>query len=89
MIKETYYKYSNPNIGERFFRVKKNKPVLQIINKCQKKKGRANIVGINFIEYKTFISSWGWKKYESKFLKTISKEMFDKAIDRIIKKIKK
>lgn len=85
----TYYFYSNPNVGERYFKVKENKPVLQIISKNKIKKGRANVKGVCYIQYNTFIGSWGWKKLESRYIKTISKSKFDKVLNKMIKSFTK
>lgn len=87
-IDTTYYHYSNPNVGERYFKVIENKQVLQIIESQQKKKGRPFQLGINYINYNTFIGSWGWKKNESKFIKTISRHKFENVLNKMIKKIK-
>lgn len=61
-----YYEYYNPNNGRRFFRVKENERVLQIIWETVPKKGKAYIQGISYLNYLTFIGSWGWKLSESK-----------------------
>ena len=88
-LRVTYYRYYNENIGERYFKVIPNEPVLQIIKKNKVKKGRANIVGVTYIEYNTWIGSWGWKKYESKFIKTIPKDKFEEVLVKMIKKFMK
>ena len=86
MSKTNYYEYSNPNVGTRFFKVKEGQPVLQIVASTQKKKGRAYQLGVNYMTYITFISSWGWKKDESRFIKPIKKEVFEKVLTKMIKK---
>lgn len=86
IIDTIYYHYSNPNVGERYFKVIENEPVLQIVARTQKKKGRAYQIGVNYMNYTTFIGSWGWKKSESKFIKTISKDEFENILNEMIKK---
>lgn len=88
-LEVTYYHYFNENVGERYFKVKENEPVLQIVAGTQKKKGRPYQMGVNYMNYNTFIGSWGWKKSESKFIKTISKDKFEKVLEKMIKKFKK
>jgi hypothetical protein len=85
----TYYRYSNPNVGERYFKVKEGKPVLQIIKSVQQKRGRAYCIGVTYMSYTTFIGSWGWKKKESRFIKEISKDKFNSVLDKMIKTILK
>lgn len=85
----TYYRYLNENVGERYFKVTEGEPVLQIVAGTQKKKGRAYQLGVNYMNYMTFIGSWGWKKDESKFIKTISKAQFEKVLNKMIKKFTK
>jgi hypothetical protein len=90
MAEIKYYHYSNPNVGERYFKVRgKSSPVLQVVSAIQIKKGRANCIGISLIGYVSFIGSWGWKKEESRFLKEISKGKFEKALTKTMKKILK
>ncbi len=89
MSKTVYYHYNNPNVGERFFKVKEGKPVLQIVASTQKKKGRAYQLGVNYMTYITFIGSWGWKKDESMFIKTITKKDFEQVLTKMIKKFTK
>ena len=84
-LNTTYYHYSNPNVGDRYFKVKEGEPVLQIVASTQKKKGRAYQKGVNYMTYITFVGSWGWKKDESRFIKTISKREFDKQLNKMIK----
>lgn len=85
----TYYRYFNNNVGERFFKVKPNKPVLQIISSAQKKKGRAFMIGVTYISYKTFIGNYAWRLGVSEHIKTISKDKFDSELEKMIKKFSK
>jgi|688.fasta_scaffold34970_4 hypothetical protein len=89
MSKPEYFLYSNPNVGDRWFKVIENEAVLQIVTKVQKKKGRPYQNGVTFISYMTFISSWGWKKTESKYLKPIKKSKFDAQLNKMIRKFQK
>lgn len=89
MEKITYYKYDNPNVGVRYFKVEEGKPVLQIIESIQKKKGRPFQMGVNYITYMSFIGSWGWKLAESKNIKTIPKDKFERILDKMVLKFKK
>jgi len=86
MIK--YYFYSNPNQGERYFRVKESEKVLQIIEKTQPKKGRPYQRGVTYIQYLSFLGSWGWRLSESKNIKEITKKEFNKVLDKMIKEFK-
>lgn len=88
-LRTTYYHYYNINVGERYFKVIEGEPVLQIVERTQKKKGRPFQIGVNYITYMSFIGSWGWKKDESKFIKTISKAEFEKVLGKMIKKFTK
>ncbi len=84
-----YYRYFNNNVGERFFKVKPNKPVLQIISSAQKKKGRAFMIGVTYISYKTFIGNYGWRLGVSEHIKMIPKDKFDTELEKMIKKFHK
>ena len=88
-METTYYIYSNPYRGERYFKVTKYEKVLQIIASVIPKKGRPYQEGVNYIAYSTFIGSYGWKMKESRWLKEISKARFDKLLDKMIVKFKK
>jgi hypothetical protein len=84
-----YYYYYNPNVGARYFKVKKGKDVMQVISSVQIKKGRAYTEGITFIGYISFIGSWGWKLDESRNIVEISEKKFNKVLEKMIKKITK
>lgn len=85
----TFYRYFNNNVGERFFKVKPNKPVLQIISSAQKKKGRSFMIGVTYISYKTFIGNYGWRLGLSKHIKEIPNNKFDAELEKMIKKFSK
>ena len=84
-----YYRYFNKNVGERYFKVKQDEPVLQIISSSQKKKGRAFMIGVTYITYQTFIGSWAWRLGNNDSIKTISKSKFDTELQKMIKKFRK
>jgi hypothetical protein len=84
-----YYYYYNPNVGVRYFRVKKGKDVMQIIDSVQIKKGRAYTTGVTFIGYISFVGSWGWKLDESRNIVEISEKTFNKVLEKMIKKFTK
>ncbi len=87
MVKDTaYYFYSNPNQGERYFKVRDGKDVMQIIESVQMKAGRPYALGVTYIKYQSFLSSWGWKLKESRNIKVISEKKFNKVLERMIKK---
>lgn len=83
-----YYFYSNPNQGERYFRVEGEKEVLQIVTKVTEKKGRTYCIGISYIKYSTFIGSWGWKINESRNIREIHQSSFDRELEKMIKKFR-
>lgn len=86
--KDSYYRYENPNVGVRYFKVtKENEPVLQVIESVQAKKGRAYTIGITYITYLTFIGSWGWRLSESRFIKEISVDEFNLALNKSLNKL--
>jgi hypothetical protein len=84
-----YYQYFNKNVGERYFKVKPDEPVLQIISSSQKKKGRAFMIGVTYITYQTFIGSWACRLGNNDSIKKISKSRFDTELQKMIKKFRK
>ena len=84
-----YYRYFNINQGERFFKVRPKKNVIQVIVSVQLKKGRAYTQGISIMKYSTFIGSYGWKMKESRNITEISREEFYKKFNKILKKLEK
>lgn len=87
--KSKYYKFSNENVGIRYFKVNQSEYVLQVISHTQKKKGRPFQKGVNLIRYSSFIGSWGWKLDNSKFIKEITKDEFEKQLNKMIKSFNK
>ncbi len=90
-LKIAYYFYSNPYNGERYFKVEEGKDVvMQIIeSNGQEKRGRPYVIGVSYIKYMSFLSSWGWRLKESKNIKVISEKKFNKVLDKMIKKFTK
>lgn len=81
-----YYRFGHPSFGTRYFRVKKDEQVLQVVTHVNGDKRSNRKIGVQYIKYASWVSNDGWHVNHSNRCKEISPERFYKILGVMISK---